>query len=228
MRRTGVAVDNSGDIQWQHVSRSSNVLREKPADRAAGVPRVEDGRAAQLNRVSGRVATAGLRAYGARSGLSQGRRSALWRLCLWAGVAAITSGQSASRPAFADPVPGLSVHCLAPAWPEPPLAGSPPIVAEWTASHVPESWARPPCVDWGLHRFSAFVAVAGSYQASGMEAVLSRIASSSAFKGMRYWSVTDGRLESLILDAYAVQGPPDIVRRSDFTAAELQTERELF
>ena len=169
-----------------------------------------------------------LRVHGTPSGLWQGRRNALLRLCLWAGFAAIISWQSASRPAFAEPMPDLSGHCLTPAWPEPPLAGSPPIVGEWTAAHVPDGWLRPPCVDWGLHRFSAFVAVTGSFQASGMAEVLSRIASSSAFKGMRYWSVTDGRLESLIMDAYAVQGPSVNARRSDFMAAELQAERELF
>jgi len=45
---------------------------------------------------------------------------------------------------------------------------------------------------------------------------------------MRYWSVTDGRLEPLVTDAFAVEGPGLKNRRSDFTPTELDVGRDLY
>lgn len=61
-----------------------------------------------------------------------------------------------------------------------------------------------------------------------MDAVLSRIAAISSYKGMRYWSVTDQRFEPLIKDAFAVEGSASKNTRSDFTPTEMQVGRELF
>ena len=61
-----------------------------------------------------------------------------------------------------------------------------------------------------------------------MEEVLGRIGAISTFKGMRYWSVTDHRLEPLIKEAFAVEGSSPNNARSDFTQADMQVGRELF
>jgi hypothetical protein len=58
--------------------------------------------------------------------------------------------------------------------------------------------------------------------------VLSRIGAISAYTGMRYWSVTDHRLEPLIRDAFAVESSMPSNRRSDFTPIEMQVGRDLF
>ena len=61
-----------------------------------------------------------------------------------------------------------------------------------------------------------------------MDAVLNRIAAISSYKGMRYWSVTDQRLEPLIKDAFALEGSASNKARSDFTPAEMQVGRDIF
>lgn len=58
--------------------------------------------------------------------------------------------------------------------------------------------------------------------------MLSRIAAVSTYKAMRYWSVTDQRLEPLIKDVFAIEGSVSKNTRSDFTAAEMQVGRELY
>lgn len=77
-----------------------------------------------------------------------------------------------------------------------------------------------------MTRFTSFAAVVGTFQAAGMDAVLRRIGAITAYKGMRYWSVTDRRLEPLVTDAFAVEGPGS-KKRSDFTPMEMQSGQEL-
>ena len=82
---------------------------------------------------------------------------------------------------------------------------------------------------WELQRFASFAAVVGTFHAAGVDAVLSRLAAISSFKGLRYWSVTDGRLEALITDAFAIDGPSlNNNKRSDFTLTEMEVGRDLY
>lgn len=61
-----------------------------------------------------------------------------------------------------------------------------------------------------------------------MDAVLARIGAISTYKGLRYWSVTDHRLNTLIVDASAVAGPRPGDARLDFTPPDIQVGRDLF
>jgi hypothetical protein len=131
-------------------------------------------------------------------------------------------------PVLADPRPEPFPSCAAPLWPSSAVAGSPPSVAAWTRTELPHEWTLQPCVGWGLQQFTAFAAVVGTFQAAGMDAVLSRIGAISTYKGMHYWSVTDNRLEPLIKSAFAVEGSPPNNMRSDYTPAEIQVGRDLF
>ena len=45
---------------------------------------------------------------------------------------------------------------------------------------------------------------------------------------MRYWSVTDHRLEALIVRAFATEGPSSTMERADFTLLDMQVGRDLF
>jgi hypothetical protein len=121
-----------------------------------------------------------------------------------------------------------SSSCVTPLWPPSAIAGSPPSVATWTRTEFPQDWALQPCVGWGLQQFASFAAVVGTFQARGMDVVLSRIGAISTYKGMRYWSVTDHSIEPLIKDAFAVERSPPNNMRSDFTPTEMQVGRELF
>jgi hypothetical protein len=113
-------------------------------------------------------------------------------------------------------------------WPAPADTGSPPSVANWTLSRFPPDWVPQPCIEWDLQRFSSFAAVAGKFQAAGMDAVLTRLGAISTHAGMRYWSVSDHGLEPLIKDAFAVESPASETRRPDFTPTEMQVDRDLF
>ena len=79
-----------------------------------------------------------------------------------------------------------------------------------------------------MQQFDSFAAVVGTFQAARVDAVLSRIAAISTYKRMRYWSVTDQRLEPLIKDAFAIEGSASKNTRPDFTPTEMQVGRELF
>jgi hypothetical protein len=102
----------------------------------------------------------------------------------------------------------------------------PPNLATDTVAKLPADFALPPCVGWDLQRFSSFAGAVGAFRSSGMNELLSRLGAISSFKGMRYWSVTDGRLEPLVTDAFAVEGAGFKDRRSDFTATEMQVGQD--
>jgi hypothetical protein len=58
--------------------------------------------------------------------------------------------------------------------------------------------------------------------------LLSRFAAQSAWRGIKYWSVTDGRWDTLIDDAGALSGADLRQIRSDFTLAELKSGKDLY
>ena len=145
-----------------------------------------------------------------------------------AALAALLFCLVSACPALAAPRSEPSPPCGSPAWPSSAPVGSPPSIASWTLTQLPRDWALPACVGWELQRYGSFVAVVGTFHAAGMQALLNRLAAISSFKGLRYWSVTDRRLEVLITDAYAVAGPADDNKRPDFRPAELELGRDLY
>jgi hypothetical protein len=69
---------------------------------------------------------------------------------------------------------------------------------------------------------SLVVGLTGSFRAAGgIEAILARFAAVSSFRGIRYWSVSDRRWETLISDSSALAGLDAAKRRDDFSVAEL-------
>ena len=83
-------------------------------------------------------------------------------------------------------------------------------------------WASQPCIRWDAEALSSLDLIVGTYPAADAAATLSRLGDISKFKGMRYWSVTDGRLEYLVVNASALD-PPTLGgnRRHDYTSAEI-------
>jgi hypothetical protein len=122
--------------------------------------------------------------------------------------------------------PNPTSACSAPTWPTSSVA-APPATAEWSSDHWPRDVTVPACLGWDTSRFASFAAVAGTFHAADIEDVLRRIGAISAYKGLRYWSVTDHRLEPLIIDAFAVADAPAKLARQDFAPAELTEGRAL-
>jgi hypothetical protein len=60
------------------------------------------------------------------------------------------------------------------------------------------------------------------------DALLTRFGAISQQRGIRYWSVTDQRWQTLVTGAEALSGPDLALKRSDFTAAELTAGQDLY
>src|SRR5260370_33707629 len=90
-------------------------------------------------------------------------------------------------------------------FPEYPDLGSSPVVKVWNRSVLGHDWVPPACTGWTTPGFSALVVTIARFQHSGDGAsLLHRIAAISELAGMRYWSTTHKRSQTLIPSARAV------------------------
>ena len=113
-----------------------------------------------------------------------------------------------------------------PAPPYPSLDDS-PAVKFWSASEL-ANWRPPACTGWTGEGFSTLVTTVARFRdTSGMEGLLRRRGAISSLAGLRYWSTTHGRWQTLISDAFAVTGVKG-ERRRDFTLEELKPGAELY
>ncbi len=72
------------------------------------------------------------------------------------------------------------------------------------------------------------VTVALFRHGSGVEGLLRRVGAISELAGMRYWSTTHKRWQTLIVDAYALPGPAGGRRRKDFSPDEIAEGKYLY
>jgi uncharacterized protein DUF6675 len=152
------------------------------------------------------------------NGRSSPRSRAVY-FCLAAGMLLF------SLPAAAD-MP--SPPCREAASPILPRYADPPNVMSWRGADL-AGWAPPTCANWATARFTRLTAVAGSFRFAGSaDDLLGRFAAISNWRGIQYWSVTDGNWETLITDSTAVGDETGDSRRPDFTVAELKTRKDLY
>jgi hypothetical protein len=77
--------------------------------------------------------------------------------------------------------------------------------------------------------FSTLITTVGRFRyASGAEDLLRHIGAISELAGMRYWSTTHQRWQTLIVDAYALTGSQPTQRRRDFTPDEMKEGKVLY
>ena len=143
-------------------------------------------------------------------------------------VEVLLAGLIAAYPIGAAPSSITAPSCALPVLPTASSTGALPIVAAWMATANPSGWVLPSCIAWSEQRFTSFAAVGGPMQGVGLDEILGRIGGISGYKGMRYWSVTDGRLEALITDAFAVENPAFKIARPDYTPFEMQAGHEIY
>ena len=130
-------------------------------------------------------------------------------------------------PALADssPLP----PCTAGGPPPYPIFGNPPYVRNWSESDLSAGWTPPACVAWASQHFTLLTALAASFPFEGqVDELLMRFGAVSAWRGTRYWSVTDHRWEILITDSAAVEASDRNRRRADFSVAELKAGQDLY
>ncbi len=98
-----------------------------------------------------------------------------------------------------------------------------PIVRFWSEPDLGRDWTPPACTNWTEVGFSTLVTtVARFHYTSGAEGLLRRIGAISELAGMRYWSATHKRWQTLILNAHALTGSKPSYRRQDFTPGEMK------
>ncbi len=78
-----------------------------------------------------------------------------------------------------------------------------------------------------MRRITSVAVVVGTLTAGDLNTVLRRLGAISGYPGTRYWSVTDGQLESLIVDAFAVDSAKFEKRRPDFLPTEFEVGSDL-
>ncbi len=103
-----------------------------------------------------------------------------------------------------------------------PELSSAPLSTFWSQSALGSTWKPPPCTGWTTEGFASLVTIVARFHApSGSEGLLRRVGAISQLSGMRYWSTTHHRWQTLIVDAYALTGPQG-KRRGDFTPDEMK------
>ncbi|MEA2781147.1 MAG: hypothetical protein QOK29_2691 [Rhodospirillaceae bacterium] len=112
--------------------------------------------------------------------------------------------------------------------PYPAFADS-PNARNWRAGDIATDWAPAACIGWASQRFTVLTALAGHFRFDGsVDDLLARFGAQSAWDGIMYWSATDGRWETLITDAAALDSSNPQQRRTDFTLPELKSGADLY
>jgi hypothetical protein len=104
-----------------------------------------------------------------------------------------------------------------------------PTVKAWDLSDLARDWTPPACTGWTTPGFTTLVVTVALFRhSSGVEGLIRRIGAISELAGVRYWSTTHKRWQTLIVDAYALPGPVGGRRRKDFQPDEIETGKYLY
>ena len=115
--------------------------------------------------------------------------------------------------------------------PDPPYpdVDQAPTVEAWDRSTLGREWTPPACTGWTTPGFTTLVVTVAVFRhSSEVEGLLRRIAAVSELTGMRYWSTTHKRWQTLIVDAHALPGPAGGRHAKDFSLDELAEGRSPF
>jgi hypothetical protein len=110
--------------------------------------------------------------------------------------------------------------------PYPGLDGS-AIVKSWSKSEFGRDWRPPACTGWVAVGFTTLVTTVARFTSEAQN-LLRHIGAISDLAGMRYWSTTHKRWQTLIVDAYALTGSQSGQRREDFAPAEMTEGKVLY
>jgi hypothetical protein len=91
------------------------------------------------------------------------------------------------------------------------------------------NWMPPACTGWMEAGFSTLIATVARFRFNSQaEGLLRRIGAISELKGVRYWSTTHKRWQTLVEDAHALTGPQFTQRREDFKIDEMKAGSVLY
>jgi len=101
-------------------------------------------------------------------------------------------------------------------------------VKSWSKSDLGRDWKPPACIDWAAVGFTTLVTTVARFRdTSDADGLLRHIGAISALAGLRYWSTTHKRWQTLVEDAYALTGSQTGRRRADFTPDEMRQGQTL-
>jgi hypothetical protein len=131
------------------------------------------------------------------------------------------------------------VHGYAQLGPQPPCGNEPippypgldnsAIVKSWSKSDFGLDWRPLACTGWAAVGFTTLVTTVARFRhTSEAEGLLRHIGAISELAGMRYWSTTHKRWQTLIVDAYALTDLQSGQRRQDFTPGEMKEGKVLY
>jgi len=123
--------------------------------------------------------------------------------------------------------------------PEPPCGNEPippyprlddsATVRSWSESHFGRDWKPPACTGWAAVGFTTLVTTVARFrEVTEAEGLLRRIGAISDLAGIRYWSTTHKRWQTLVVDAYALTASRSGQRRQDFMPNELKEGSVLY
>lgn len=138
--------------------------------------------------------------------------------------AAIVSGEVSSR---AEPVP--QPPCGSATFPPYPDLQNSPAVRAWDRAELGRDWTPPACTGWTDSGFTTLVVTVARFRhASGAEGLLRRVGAISEHTGIRYWSTTHKRWQTLIINAQALSDATGDRRREDFAPGEMAEGKSLY
>ena len=138
--------------------------------------------------------------------------------------AAILCGEGSSR---ADTVP--QPPCGSATFPPYPDLENSPAVRAWDRDESGRDWIPPACTGWTDSGFTTLVVTVARFRhASGVEGLLRRIGAISEHAGIRYWSTTHKRWQTLVINAHALSEAAGDRRREDFSPGEMAEGRSLY
>src|ERR1700722_7533107 len=103
------------------------------------------------------------------------------------------------------------------------------VVKSWSESDFGRDWRPPACTGWTAVGFTTLVTIVARFRhTSEAEGLLRHIGTISELAGMRYWSTTHKRWQTLIVHAYALTDSQSGQRREDFTPDEMKEGKVLY
>jgi hypothetical protein len=133
------------------------------------------------------------------------------------------SARQTARDAVSESRPGPQPPCGEDTVPPYPSLDDPANVKSWSVNDLGRDWAPPSCTGWTTSGFATLVTTVARFRYSaGADALLRHIGAISEFAGVRYWSTTHKRWQTLIVDAHALNNSQSNQRRADFTPEEMK------
>jgi hypothetical protein len=122
-----------------------------------------------------------------------------------------------------DNQPGPRPPCGVEPIPAYPAMNGEPVVKSWHESELGQAWKPPECAHWTEAGFTSIITVSARFSSSNESSrLLGHLGAISERVGMRYWSTTHKRWQTLIVEAHALTNAQGGQRRADFTAEEMK------